>query len=108
MVEEITKWVDSGKETESFNKSIQLLSIPDELQFVDWRTFTGLNSIGICTICKAILQTFIKFRQQGMSDDDIAKNVIKLCVLLNFQHEKVCSGVVKLNLVCVCFVYFIR
>ncbi|XP_043498948.1 sphingomyelin phosphodiesterase-like [Polistes fuscatus] len=98
MVEEITKWVDSGKETESFNKSIQLLSIPDELQFVDWRTFTGLNSIGICTICKAILQTFIKFRQQGMSDDDIAKNVIKLCVLLNFQHEKVCSGVVKLNL----------
>ncbi|KAI4503369.1 hypothetical protein M0802_001591 [Mischocyttarus mexicanus] len=98
MVEEITKWVDSGEETELFKKLIKLLSIPDELQFVDWRTYTGSNSIGICTICKSTLQTFIKYRKDGMSDDNIAKKVIKLCVAFNFQNERVCSGAIKLNL----------
>ncbi|XP_043663777.1 sphingomyelin phosphodiesterase 1-like [Vespula pensylvanica] len=98
VMDEITKWVNSGEETEMFKESIQVLTLPNELQLVNWRTFTALNSMGICTICKSILQTFIKFRQQGMSENDIAKNVIKLCVLLNFQTERVCTGIVKLNL----------
>ncbi|XP_047344030.1 sphingomyelin phosphodiesterase 1-like [Vespa velutina] len=98
VVDEITKWVNSGEETEVFQELIKLLTLPNELQFTNWRTFTDLNSIGICTICKSFLKTFITFRQQGMSENDIAKKIIKLCVLLNFQTEEVCTGVIKLNL----------
>lgn len=108
VMDEITKWVNSGEETKMFKESIQVLTLPNELQLINWRTFTALNSMGICTICKSILQTFIKFRQQGMSENDIAKNVIKLCVLLNFQTERVCTGIVKLNLVCMRFFIFYK
>lgn len=106
VVDKITKWVNSGEETKVFQELIELLTLPDELQFTNWRTFTALNSVGICTICKSTLQTFINFRRQGMSENDIAKRVIKLCVLLKFQTERVCTGVVKLNLVCARFVIF--
>lgn len=106
VVDKITKWVDSGEETKVFQELIEILTLPDELKFTNWRTFTALNGVGICTICKSFLQTFINFRRRGMSEDNIAKHAIKLCVLLNFQTEGVCTGVVKLNLVCARFVIY--
>ncbi|KAK2580874.1 hypothetical protein KPH14_005946 [Odynerus spinipes] len=97
LANEIVAWVRSGQETETFKESIQRLAIPNDLQFADWRTFTGLNSIGICTVCKSVISAFITLWQQGMSQNDIERSVTKLCVLLNFQTERVCTNVVKLN-----------
>lgn len=99
MANEIVTWVKSGQETEIFRETIQYLALPNELQLTDWRTFTGIKSIGICTVCQSVLTAFIHLRQQGMSQQSIENSIIKLCVLLNFQTERVCTGVVKLNAV---------
>lgn len=97
LANEIITWVRTGKETETFKEAIQYLALPSELQIADWRSFTGLRSLGICTICQSTLSAFIMLRRQGMSQNDIEKSIIKICVLLNFQTERVCTGVVKLN-----------
>lgn len=78
---------------------INFLKIPTELQNSDWRSFPASSSTKICIICKTILTTFISLRHKGMSEENIRKNVINLCVLLNIQTERVCKGVIESNLV---------
>jgi len=65
----------------------------------DWRSFDGENSENICIICKSVLNTFIEYRRQGMSEEDIKNKVIKICTLLKLQSPQVCDGVVTINLV---------
>lgn len=76
-----------------------MLKIPTELQNSDWRTYSAETETAICTICQGIMGTFIKLRRHGMSAEDIASKIIKLCTTLNIQNERVCKGVVELNAV---------
>ncbi|XP_031848043.1 sphingomyelin phosphodiesterase 1 [Nomia melanderi] len=104
LANEIELWTKRNYETELFKEMIKYLKIPTELQNSDWRTFTKGADNAICTICQATVKTFIKLRKQGMSDESIKNKVIKLCVLMNIQKEKICKGVIELNLPTVMYI----
>ncbi|CAK9822057.1 Sphingomyelin phosphodiesterase [Anthophora retusa] len=95
---EIELWAKSNHETELFKDMIKALKIPTELQNLDWRFLAAETNVAICTICRGTVQSFLKLRREGSSEEDIKNKIINLCVLLNIQKEKVCKGVVELNL----------
>ncbi|CAL7948927.1 unnamed protein product [Xylocopa violacea] len=95
---EIELWTRSDYETELFLEMIESLKIPTELQNSDWKSFKAEKSAAICTICRGTLQAYIKLRRNGASEENIKSKIIKLCVLLNIQTERVCRGVIELNL----------
>ncbi|XP_003402022.1 sphingomyelin phosphodiesterase 1 isoform X1 [Bombus terrestris] len=101
---EIELWTKLDYEGELFNDMIKSLKIPTELQNSDWRSFTANSDTKICTICRGILKTFFNLRRKGMSEEDIKDKIVKLCVLFNIQTERVCRGVVELNLPIVLYI----
>lgn len=106
---EIELWTKLDYEGELFNDMIKSLKIPTELQNSDWRSFSANSDTKICTICRGILKTFLNLRRKGMSEKDIKDKIVKLCVLFNIQTERVCRGVVELNLViCTYIIRFIK
>lgn len=76
-----------------------LLKIPTEYQNSDWKTFEAETEIAICTICQGTVKTVMTMRRKGMSVEDIGNKITKLCVRMNIQKERVCKGVIELNLV---------
>lgn len=95
---EINNWVQTGEESEEFQRLINNLALPINLHHINWHSFTGETSNGICTLCRSVFNTFMEFRKNGMSANTIKSNVIKLCTRLNIETETVCNGVVTLHL----------
>ncbi|XP_012062504.1 PREDICTED: sphingomyelin phosphodiesterase 1-like [Atta cephalotes] len=95
---EINNWVTIDEKSEEFQQLIHNLSLPTNLLRKDWRSFDGENSENICIICKSVLNTFIEYRRQGMSEEDIKNKMIKICTLLKLQSPQVCDGVITINL----------
>lgn len=97
---EINNWVEGqGKESEEFQQLIHSLALPSSLQLDDWRSFVGEQSNIVCVICQSILNSFMEYRRQGVSAEEIRSQVIQLCIKLNLQTERVCHNVVTINLV---------
>lgn len=96
---EIDNWVIFEEESEVFKYFIHSLALPTSLQRYSWRSFTGERNTGICTICRSVVKSFIKFRRQGMPEETIRSKVVRLCTVLNIQTERVCNGAVTLHLV---------
>lgn len=101
LTHEINNWITVDEKSEEFQRLIHNLSLPTNLLRKDWRSFDGESSENICIICKSVLNTFIEYRRQGMSAEDIKSKVIKICTLLKLQSPQVCDGVVTINLVSV-------
>jgi len=103
---EIDNWVTVQEESDTFRQLIRNLALPTSLQREDWRSFVGVRSTIICTICKSALNSFIQFRRKNASEEQIRHKAIKLCTLLNMQTDQVCDGIITINLVsksnCVC------
>lgn len=78
---------------------IESLKMPTDLQNSDWKSFAAEPRIAICTICQGTVKAFLELRRNGMSIENIQNKIIKLCVLLNIQTERVCQGVVESNAV---------
>ncbi|XP_018375510.1 PREDICTED: sphingomyelin phosphodiesterase 1-like [Trachymyrmex cornetzi] len=98
LTHEINNWITVNEKSEEFQQLIHNLSLPTNLLRKDWRSFDGESSENICIICKSVLNTFIEYRRQGMSTEDIKSKVIKICTLLKLQSPQVCDGVVTINL----------
>ena len=81
-----------------------LLKIPTEYQNSDWKTFETETDTAICTICQGTVKTVMTMRRKGMSLEDIGKKITKLCVRMNIQNERVCKGVIKLNLPIIAYI----
>lgn len=96
---EINKWLTVGEESLQFQQLADNLAFEDSMQREDWRTFIGQKNINSCIICRSALKIFIEYRRQGMSLDKLKSKVIELCIRLNIQSKKVCTGVVNLNAV---------
>lgn len=96
---EINNWVKVQQESEEFQQLVHSLALPTKLQRDNWRNFVGERSTVICIICQSVLNSFIEYRKQGMSAEDIKFKVIKLCTRLNLQTKQVCDGAVTINLV---------
>ena len=94
----INNWVKTGEESEEFQRLLDNLTLLSSLHRVDWHSYTGETSNAICTVCRSVFDTFIEFRKKGMSANDIKSNVIKLCTRMNIATERVCDGVMTLNL----------
>lgn len=82
-----------------FKYFVHNLALPTSLQRDSWRSFTGERSTAICTICRSVLKTFLTLRRQGMTEETIRSKAIKLCIALNIETERVCTGAVTLHLV---------
>ncbi|XP_011865141.1 PREDICTED: sphingomyelin phosphodiesterase-like isoform X2 [Vollenhovia emeryi] len=95
---EINNWIKVQEESEEFQQLIHSLALPTSLQRDEWHTFIGKESKDICIVCKSILNSIIECRKQGMSAGDIRCKVIKLCTQLNLATERVCDGVITINL----------
>ncbi|XP_071578444.1 sphingomyelin phosphodiesterase 1 [Temnothorax nylanderi] len=96
---EIKNWVKAQQnESEEFQQLIHQLALPISQQRDDWRGFVGERSGSICIICRSVLNTFIEYRRGGMSEEEIGRLVIRLCILLDLADEPVCVGVVTINL----------
>lgn len=95
---EIKNWVER-EETAEFRQLIHRLALPTHLQQTDWRSFVGEMSSITCTICQSVLNTFMEYRKNGMSAEDIRCNVIQLCEKLKVQTKQVCRGAITINLV---------
>lgn len=51
-----------------------------------------------CKLCLTVAK-YVVNRLDNSSDEDIAISLISICTYLQLQTEKVCTGVIKLNLV---------
>ncbi|XP_011647307.1 sphingomyelin phosphodiesterase 1-like isoform X1 [Pogonomyrmex barbatus] len=95
---EIKNWVQVQQKSEEFQHLIQSLTLPTNLQRVDWRSFDDERGTIICIICRSILNVFMEYRKHGMSGENIGYLVTKLCTLLNLQTPDVCKGAININL----------
>ncbi|XP_011865164.1 PREDICTED: sphingomyelin phosphodiesterase-like [Vollenhovia emeryi] len=99
----ITNWVstepcDKQEESEEFRQLIHTLVLPTSLQRDNWHSFDGERGDIMCVICQSALNTFLKLRREGMSEESIRCRGIKLCSALNLAPDKVCEGAITINL----------
>lgn len=93
---EINNWIQ-GEETKEFQQLIHSFALPNSL-LDDWHSFVDEKSDIVCIICRSILNIFIKYRKQGMSAEEIRSRLIQLCILLKLQKERICFGLITINL----------
>ncbi|XP_076651995.1 sphingomyelin phosphodiesterase 1 [Halictus rubicundus] len=101
---EIDLWASTNGTTVLFEEMIEHLRIPTEIHNSDWRTFSQGADIAMCAICRATAKLYMDLRRKGMTAEEIQKQITKLCVLLNVQKERVCKGVIELNIPTVLYI----
>ena len=101
---ELELWATLDYETELFEEMANLLKIPTEHQNSDWKTFEAETESAICTICQGTVKIVLAMWRKGMSAEDIGKKITKLCVRMNIQNERVCKGVIELNLPIIAYI----
>ncbi|XP_050300058.1 sphingomyelin phosphodiesterase B-like [Anthonomus grandis grandis] len=59
-----------------------------------------LNSLEngvVCRLCNTVAKFLVAERKKGMTEEQIRDEVVKLCVTLKIEDERVCEGAIDLN-----------
>lgn len=96
--EEMINSYHTKKESPLYAALLQIFAVPNELKRIDGPDVPIAKNDVMCVLCNSVFSAYIDEIRNGATEEQMTEMVLELCVTLQLQSERVCRGLIELNI----------
>lgn len=95
--DEMMKFHQTKQTTPLYSALLDIFTVPEKLKKLGREEPIPRNDV-MCVLCNSVFGPYIEEIRAGTSKEEMTELVMELCVALNLQSERVCRGLINLNI----------